>query len=62
MSLVKHNEDIINNSLEVDLAVVVGVVHPENVFLQLVRVRGRVALPHHYGKVLPVKLLGMLFE
>ena len=55
MSLHMTDDDIVN-SLEVNLAVVVGVVHPENVFLQLVRVRGRVALPHHCRKVLPANV------
>ncbi len=32
---------------EVDVAVVVGVVHPEDMLLHLGRVRVRVALPHH---------------
>ncbi len=48
------DRDIVNNSnsLEVDFPVMIGVIHPEDVLLQLLRVRVRVALAHHAREVL----------
>ena len=48
------------NSLEVNFAVVVGIVHAEDVLLQLVGVCARVALPHHCGEVFSVNLSGLM--
>ena len=41
------------DSLEINLSIVVGVVHPEDVLLQFVSVRVGVALSHHAGKFFP---------
>ena len=50
----------LTNSLEVNFAVVVGIVHAEDVLLQLVCVCARVALPHHGGEIFPVNLSELL--